>query len=426
MADFELLRSLGTIKHVRKDEAIFMEDDDGEDMFIVLKGVFGVYVNSFVDVPVRVADIGPQSFFGEMAVIDGSPRSATIIADEDGALLAIEKSNFRLLIEKSPEIAESILKTLRTRAESTAETARNKGKYVPPIPSPAPEDQGKGGVDAKIALMTLLAQYIRQTNGLLYEQPICREHGKITLLPHGFKLFNVKDLNDNKRALRLRKATCPLCGRKSEVYVPDAANIVQIRADLDGRVIYKDFDILLYSNIVCPNCKYTDNYREFFKQIPTAVQQKITDNQFVNTENFTGFAVTHEHTVDEAILSFYLNITCLELTTHAKSGLLRLAKAWMSLYWMFGDLGAADYRKQAAGEAADLYAEYLGENAETLQRQDELRINGILGELHAAMGNRSKAEGYLEANALLGGNTMAEKAMVEESLNRFRELRGLK
>lgn len=105
-------------------------------------------------------------FFGEMSVIDGWPRSASIISEDESAALAIDKNNFGQLIESSPEMGWAMLKTLSDRANSTAETVRSSGKPVPDLPENLrnPTQQ-----DAKTTHthMIMLAQRIRELNEML-------------------------------------------------------------------------------------------------------------------------------------------------------------------------------------------------------------------------------------------------------------------
>jgi len=423
MATVELLRSLGTVTQVRKDEIIFMEDDFGENMFIVLKGEFGVYVNSFVDFPVRVAEIKSGSFFGEMSVIDGWPRSATIIAEKDGTLVSIDKNHFSTMLEKSPDIADSIMKTLYTRAESTAKEVRGKGKYAPPIPSPPDNNSSDISIKSKVMLMTSLARYIRQLNEKLYEQQTSRSNDKVTLLPEGYEPFNIEDKNDNSNTLQKRNVTCPYCLIKSEAFIPSTNNLTQLRADLDGRIIYKDFNILLYTNLVCPNCNFTDSYREFIKYRQAANHPKYKDNQFKNAENFSGFADTHKHTVDEAVISYYLNLKCLGRATNEGREPLRFAKAWIRMFWMYSDYGKPDFAVPAAKKAIELYDLYLSNTGGEILRQDEIRINTILGELSASAGEYGHARKYFEANIRLGRNTPAMQDLVDKCMDRYKELK---
>jgi CRP/FNR family cyclic AMP-dependent transcriptional regulator len=62
-----------------------------------------------------IARLGPGDFFGEMSLIDGMPRSATVIADCPTVLLVIEARSFRKLLDAVPGLQRKILITLCAR-----------------------------------------------------------------------------------------------------------------------------------------------------------------------------------------------------------------------------------------------------------------------------------------------------------------------
>jgi CRP/FNR family transcriptional regulator, cyclic AMP receptor protein len=68
-----------------------------------------------------VASFGPGDYFGEMSVLDGSPRSASIVATSDLETFGLSAWNMRSLLREEPEIALHIIETLaaRLRAKNT-------------------------------------------------------------------------------------------------------------------------------------------------------------------------------------------------------------------------------------------------------------------------------------------------------------------
>ena len=56
-----------------------------------------------------VEEIGPGDYFGEIALLDGGPRSATVVALTPVRILALEQMSFRPLLQDHPEIAEQLL-----------------------------------------------------------------------------------------------------------------------------------------------------------------------------------------------------------------------------------------------------------------------------------------------------------------------------
>jgi CRP-like cAMP-binding protein len=63
----------------------------------------------------EVAWFGPGDFFGEVAALDGGPRTATVVAITDMELLVLSRCEFALLIKSSPEVAHRILGSMAHR-----------------------------------------------------------------------------------------------------------------------------------------------------------------------------------------------------------------------------------------------------------------------------------------------------------------------
>ncbi|NLI99100.1 Crp/Fnr family transcriptional regulator [bacterium] len=85
-------------------EVLFKEGDTGEEMFFIRKGKIKVSLGE-EDQEKVLAILKEGDFFGEMAVIDGSPRSATATAIEETDLLIIDKESFVSKINENPLIA---------------------------------------------------------------------------------------------------------------------------------------------------------------------------------------------------------------------------------------------------------------------------------------------------------------------------------
>ncbi|OQW90472.1 MAG: hypothetical protein BWK79_19770, partial [Beggiatoa sp. IS2] len=100
---------------------LFEEGDAGASLFIVVEGVVGVRIQSKEELSqsVEVARLGAGSFFGEMAMLTGEKRGATIVAVTDTVLLEITKDDIAELMAKQPEVSELISKVLANRQSST-------------------------------------------------------------------------------------------------------------------------------------------------------------------------------------------------------------------------------------------------------------------------------------------------------------------
>ena len=96
---------------------LFEEGQPGDYMYVVQSGE--VEIRRQVGETERVLAVLPAGeFFGEMAILNGRPRSATAVVRTAGRLLVIEGRTFEAMLRARPEIALRIIKSLATRLES--------------------------------------------------------------------------------------------------------------------------------------------------------------------------------------------------------------------------------------------------------------------------------------------------------------------
>ena len=69
-----------------------------------------------------IAHLGPGDFFGEMSLIDGKPRSATVVADAPVLLLVVDVRSFGRLLEAVPGLSNKVMATLCERLRAADET----------------------------------------------------------------------------------------------------------------------------------------------------------------------------------------------------------------------------------------------------------------------------------------------------------------
>jgi small-conductance mechanosensitive channel/CRP-like cAMP-binding protein len=102
-------------------EAIVRQGEAGASMFILHRGACEVFVRKGDAPPVSLATLTPPSFFGEMSLLTGEPRSATVSAKGDSRLFAIDRELFGKLLAANPAISERLARTLAARQAGTAE-----------------------------------------------------------------------------------------------------------------------------------------------------------------------------------------------------------------------------------------------------------------------------------------------------------------
>lgn len=109
----------GMEKTLNPGEILFNEGDKGDVMYLIKEGQIKITKGKGPDERV-LAVLKEGDFFGEMAIIDGSPRSATAIAISKTSLLVIDKETFRSKIRENPLI-EYVLETLTKRLRNADE-----------------------------------------------------------------------------------------------------------------------------------------------------------------------------------------------------------------------------------------------------------------------------------------------------------------
>lgn len=98
-----------------KNKIIFIENEEGDELYMILKGSVKVVRISEGGEEIILAVLQKGDFFGEMSLLDGKPRSATVISNEDSTLILFNKNNFEKVIEKYPRIALKLLKEITSR-----------------------------------------------------------------------------------------------------------------------------------------------------------------------------------------------------------------------------------------------------------------------------------------------------------------------
>jgi len=116
--DLQALSEECTEGAFKKEELIFQEESAGDKMYIIRQGSVKVF-KKIKNNETTLAIVNPGEFFGEMALLDGGPRSAAAKAIEEVKTLVISTKNFDALREKNPHVAlrimDVLVRTLSTR-----------------------------------------------------------------------------------------------------------------------------------------------------------------------------------------------------------------------------------------------------------------------------------------------------------------------
>ena len=92
-------------------EVVFRSGDPGSSLYLVTQGRASVHI-LHDDGDIRLATFAPGAVFGELALLDRGPRSATITADEDLKAFGLSEASFAVLCQQQPDLAIKLLTAL--------------------------------------------------------------------------------------------------------------------------------------------------------------------------------------------------------------------------------------------------------------------------------------------------------------------------
>jgi len=101
-------------------KVLIRQNEHGDDLMVIVSGSVGVERNGET-----INHLGPGEFFGEIALIVGGPRTATVAAETPTRLLVVNHRDFHALMEEFPAVATQVLLTLAHRLRALESTAVN-------------------------------------------------------------------------------------------------------------------------------------------------------------------------------------------------------------------------------------------------------------------------------------------------------------
>lgn len=175
-------------------EIVFHQGDPGDALFVVVEGRVKVFVTSPRGETMVLAVLGPNDAFGELSVLDGEPRSASVQALEESRLMSISREAVLDALVESPAIATALLRSMGGLARRLIDQAGDLVFLDLP------------GRLAK-ALMTLAGEHgerLRVTQGDLAAM-IGGSRQSVNLILHGFRERGLVELGKGKVVVRDRK-----------------------------------------------------------------------------------------------------------------------------------------------------------------------------------------------------------------------------
>ncbi len=109
----------GKIRDFKKGDIVFFEMEKDDTFYLILDGVVGIFVESEGGKEKILSILSKGNFFGEMAILEGKPRSAGVRVLEDARFLILGKKNFLNMITKEPKLSLNVIVEMSRRLRYT-------------------------------------------------------------------------------------------------------------------------------------------------------------------------------------------------------------------------------------------------------------------------------------------------------------------
>jgi CRP/FNR family cyclic AMP-dependent transcriptional regulator len=117
----EALIGSGTLRTFPKRAILIQEGDQSDRLYVVISGRLKVYLSDADGKEIVIDTLGPQQFFGEMA-LEGGPRAASVMTIEPCKLAVVERDQFKRFLAGNPDAAYALIVALIRRASKLTRT----------------------------------------------------------------------------------------------------------------------------------------------------------------------------------------------------------------------------------------------------------------------------------------------------------------
>ena len=351
MANLEVLSDLTEIAQYSKGTLIIKEGEIGDRAYILVSGKVKIFKeNAQAETILKIAGIG--EVFGEIALIDGLPRSASVVAEEDAIIFFLTKKNFLYFIKKNPEVALGLLEKMIL----------------------------------KIREKNIIFSESLVINNLSNE--LTQKEMNVNISASGYKTINEvgveEDLDDKDAGYYLKnKYTCPFCQKETNSLVVRSQYLEVENID---NIMCAQYDLVnpnYYKVIVCTHCKYAftdESSHKFSPENKQIIKQHLSIIQY--NKDYSGI-----RSIDDAIATYILAITC---QTLAESGDYLLGTLSLNLSCLYKLKGDQNNENTCLRQTLH-YLKKAFSNERLASTKKLLYIAYIIGELYTGFDNLPEA-----------------------------------
>lgn len=119
------LEKLFKTRKFPKNSIVVNEGDESASLYVIVNGEVKVFLSDQSGKEVVINLLGTGECFGELSILDGLPRSSSIMTTMQSELAMLSQHEFSKLIDKYPQISRTLLKNLSQRVRNLSETVRS-------------------------------------------------------------------------------------------------------------------------------------------------------------------------------------------------------------------------------------------------------------------------------------------------------------
>jgi uncharacterized membrane protein len=120
------LRDLMSVREASPGTLLFKLGDPGDAMYLIEAGRVRIYIHDGDGESLTLAELGNGDFFGEMAIVDGKPRSANAAVTERACLAVLAREDFLRFVRGNPDVALEMVSAISERLRRTDELLRQR------------------------------------------------------------------------------------------------------------------------------------------------------------------------------------------------------------------------------------------------------------------------------------------------------------
>jgi CRP/FNR family cyclic AMP-dependent transcriptional regulator len=154
--ELDVLQQHAKLRTYPRNIVVINEGDEASTLYMILSGQVKVFLSNEEGKEIIVNMQGPGEHFGELALVDSAPRSASVMTVKQSRLASISKPDFRKVLAEHPDIAFRLIKNLAGRVRVLSENIRNLalldvyGRVAKTLLSLAREHNGKLVIEERL------------------------------------------------------------------------------------------------------------------------------------------------------------------------------------------------------------------------------------------------------------------------------------